>query len=146
MSSWGAQESDADLLCLLPVACRPTMATQISKKRKFCADGVFKAELNEMLMRELAEDGCAPPPPSLTKPPRTKSPLRLFPFNHDRCGIVGCKTTAFCCDLARRCRADSGRYRLALGLVVTRWFEVVGAWKTPCLGGSSWAGPSAPHM
>jgi small subunit ribosomal protein S3e len=33
------------------------MATQISKKRKFCADGVFKAELNEMLMRELAEDG-----------------------------------------------------------------------------------------
>ena len=34
------------------------MATQMSKKRKFCADGVFKAELNEMLMRELAEDGC----------------------------------------------------------------------------------------
>jgi len=33
------------------------MAAQISKKRKFCADGVFKAELNEMLMRELAEDG-----------------------------------------------------------------------------------------
>jgi small subunit ribosomal protein S3e len=33
------------------------MAAQISKKRKFVADGVFKAELNEMLMRELAEDG-----------------------------------------------------------------------------------------
>lgn len=32
-------------------------ATQLSKKRKFVADGVFKAELNEMLMRELAEDG-----------------------------------------------------------------------------------------
>lgn len=31
--------------------------TQISKKRKFVADGVFYAELNEMLMRELAEDG-----------------------------------------------------------------------------------------
>jgi len=30
---------------------------QISKKRKFVADGVFYAELNEMLMRELAEDG-----------------------------------------------------------------------------------------
>ncbi|KAK7604501.1 hypothetical protein V9T40_005687 [Parthenolecanium corni] len=29
----------------------------ISKKRKFVADGVFKAELNEFLMRELAEDG-----------------------------------------------------------------------------------------
>ena len=33
------------------------MATQISKKRKFVADGVFKAELNEFLMRELCEDG-----------------------------------------------------------------------------------------
>merc|ERR1711980_37404 len=35
-----------------------TMATaQISKKRKFVAGGVFKAELNEFLTRELAEDG-----------------------------------------------------------------------------------------
>ncbi|CAH1408147.1 unnamed protein product [Nezara viridula] len=29
----------------------------ISKKKKFVADGVFKAELNEFLMRELAEEG-----------------------------------------------------------------------------------------
>eukprot|EP00403_Amphidinium_massartii_P008799 CAMPEP_0178421114 /NCGR_PEP_ID=MMETSP0689_2-20121128/26482_1 /TAXON_ID=160604 /ORGANISM="Amphidinium massartii, Strain CS-259" /LENGTH=249 /DNA_ID=CAMNT_0020042619 /DNA_START=88 /DNA_END=837 /DNA_ORIENTATION=- len=37
------------------------MATQIqiSKKRKFVADGVFYAELNEFLMRTLAEDGYA---------------------------------------------------------------------------------------
>jgi len=33
------------------------MATQVSKKRKFVNDGVFKAELNEFLTRELAEDG-----------------------------------------------------------------------------------------
>lgn len=33
------------------------MAQQITKKRKFVADGVFKAELNNFLMRELAEDG-----------------------------------------------------------------------------------------
>ncbi|XP_072170795.1 small ribosomal subunit protein uS3-like [Diadema setosum] len=33
------------------------MAAQISKKRKFVADGVFRAELNEFLTRELAEDG-----------------------------------------------------------------------------------------
>ncbi|XP_038974526.1 40S ribosomal protein S3-3 isoform X3 [Phoenix dactylifera] len=33
------------------------MATQMSKKRKFVADGVFYAELNEVLTRELAEDG-----------------------------------------------------------------------------------------
>ncbi|XP_033744076.1 40S ribosomal protein S3-like [Pecten maximus] len=32
-------------------------ATQGSKKRKFVADGVFKAELNNFLTRELAEDG-----------------------------------------------------------------------------------------
>uniref|UniRef100_A0A8C8I6Z2 KH type-2 domain-containing protein n=1 Tax=Oncorhynchus tshawytscha TaxID=74940 RepID=A0A8C8I6Z2_ONCTS len=36
---------------------RPKMAVQISKKRKFVADGIFKAELNEFLTRELAEDG-----------------------------------------------------------------------------------------
>merc|ERR1712194_769409 len=38
-----------------------TMASQaqISKKRKFVADGVFYAELNEFLMRTLAEDGYA---------------------------------------------------------------------------------------
>jgi len=34
------------------------MASQnVSKKRKFVADGVFYAELNELLQRELAEDG-----------------------------------------------------------------------------------------
>jgi len=33
--------------------------SQISKKRKFVADGVFYAELNEFLMRTLAEDGYA---------------------------------------------------------------------------------------
>ncbi|XP_014674777.1 PREDICTED: 40S ribosomal protein S3 [Priapulus caudatus] len=33
------------------------MTSQISKKRKFVAEGVFKAELNEFLTRELAEDG-----------------------------------------------------------------------------------------
>lgn len=33
------------------------MATPISKKRKFVADGIFKAELDEFLRRELAEDG-----------------------------------------------------------------------------------------
>merc|ERR1712227_120661 len=32
-------------------------AQSVSKKRKFVADGVFNAELNELLIRELAEDG-----------------------------------------------------------------------------------------
>jgi len=34
-----------------------TTSAQISKKRKFVADGVFYSELNELLMRELAEEG-----------------------------------------------------------------------------------------
>lgn len=33
------------------------MAVQISKKRKFVADGIFKADVNVFLPRELAEDG-----------------------------------------------------------------------------------------
>jgi len=33
------------------------MATAVSKKRKFVADGIFYAELNEFLQRELGEDG-----------------------------------------------------------------------------------------
>jgi len=33
------------------------MSTNISKKRKFCADGVFFAELNHLLQEELGEDG-----------------------------------------------------------------------------------------
>jgi len=32
-------------------------SVNVTKKRKFVADGVFKAELNNFLMRELAEDG-----------------------------------------------------------------------------------------
>uniref|UniRef100_A0A2K5XKV5 KH type-2 domain-containing protein n=1 Tax=Mandrillus leucophaeus TaxID=9568 RepID=A0A2K5XKV5_MANLE len=32
------------------------MAVQISKKRKFVTDGIFKAELNEFLTWELAEE------------------------------------------------------------------------------------------
>jgi small subunit ribosomal protein S3e len=34
-----------------------TQQGAISKRRKFVADGVFYAELNELLQRELAEEG-----------------------------------------------------------------------------------------
>ena len=33
------------------------MSAQISKKRKFVADGVFRAELNDFFTRELSEEG-----------------------------------------------------------------------------------------
>jgi small subunit ribosomal protein S3e len=35
------------------------MSAQVSKKRKVVADGLFYAELNEFLTRELGEDGYA---------------------------------------------------------------------------------------
>ena len=35
------------------------MSGQISKKRKFVADGVFRAELNDFFSRELSEEGYA---------------------------------------------------------------------------------------
>merc|ERR1712066_558503 len=50
-------------VCALPLAssscvcCAADSMAAISKKRKFVADGVFFAELNELLTRELAEDG-----------------------------------------------------------------------------------------
>ena len=40
-----------------PPIAADIMATQVAKKRKFVADGVFFAELNELLTRELSEDG-----------------------------------------------------------------------------------------
>ncbi|OLQ08476.1 40S ribosomal protein S3-3 [Symbiodinium microadriaticum] len=44
----------------LPAADLGTMSSaQVSKKRKFVADGVFNAELNEFLARTLGEDGYA---------------------------------------------------------------------------------------
>merc|ERR1712050_739063 len=51
-----------DFVCSCQLFTLRAMATgqsQISKKRKFVADGVFYAELNEFLMRTLAEDGYA---------------------------------------------------------------------------------------
>ncbi|KAG6382304.1 hypothetical protein SASPL_158034 [Salvia splendens] len=50
-------------------------ATQMSKKRKFVADGVFFVELNEVLTRELAEDGYSGVEVRVT-PMRTKIIIR----------------------------------------------------------------------
>merc|ERR1711904_163484 len=41
----------------VPTAYTAMASQNVSKKRKFVADGVFYAELNELLVRELAEDG-----------------------------------------------------------------------------------------
>jgi len=38
-------------------ACSAAQSTTMSKRRKFVADGVFYAELNEFFTRELAEEG-----------------------------------------------------------------------------------------
>ena len=54
------------------------MATPISKKRKFVADGVFYAELNELLMRELvrSRDALRLTPPAASRVAR-RARLRL---------------------------------------------------------------------
>jgi len=39
----------------IPVLAK--MSAQISKRRKFVADGVFRAELNDFFTRELSEEG-----------------------------------------------------------------------------------------
>jgi len=51
-----------------------TPTTQINKKRKFVADGLFNAELNELLARELAEEGYSGVEVRVT-PTRTKDVL-----------------------------------------------------------------------
>ena len=43
----------------LVVSITSNMATSISKKRKFVADGVFYSEINELFCKELAEIGYA---------------------------------------------------------------------------------------
>ncbi|XP_055126016.1 small ribosomal subunit protein uS3-like [Symphalangus syndactylus] len=64
---WGPEEMSGEGLRVMISAvgrgssltggARRQDAVQISKERKFVADGIFKAELNEFLTRELAEDG-----------------------------------------------------------------------------------------
>jgi len=65
------------------------MATPISKKRKFVADGVFYAELNEFLMRTLSEDGYAGVEVRVT-PIRTEIIIRAT-RTKDVLGDKGCR-------------------------------------------------------
>ena len=70
----------------LPTAPKPaamSVTQQVSKKRKFVADGVFRAELDEFLRRELGEDGYA----GCVRTPSSLSPRRP----HPPCGVAGCR-------------------------------------------------------
>lgn len=55
------------------------MSGQISKKRKFVADGVFKAELNDFLARELSEEGYSGCDVRVTHARTEVRPLALCP-------------------------------------------------------------------
>ncbi|KAF5935269.1 hypothetical protein HYC85_026398 [Camellia sinensis] len=66
----------------------PKMAAQMSKKRKFVADGVFFAELNEVLTRELAEDRY-----SGVTPMRTEIIIRATRTFSDQRADIGCTET-----------------------------------------------------
>merc|ERR1712080_791130 len=91
-----------------------TMASQnVSKKRKFVADGVFFAELNELFTRELAEDGCSGVEVRQTparheiiiRATRTQNVLGEKVLNRGLCAVA---------------QAESLRYKLLGGLAVRR--------------------------
>lgn len=53
----------------------------ISKRRKFVADGVFYAELNEFFQRELAEEGYSGVEVRVTPTVTDISTFALFPYD-----------------------------------------------------------------
>merc|ERR1740128_207230 len=89
------------------------MATQVSKKRKFIADGVFKAELNEFLTRELAEDGYSGVEVRVT-PAKTEIIIMATRTQNVLAEKVA---TRGLCAIAQ---AESLRYKLIGGLAVHR--------------------------
>ncbi|KAG5895330.1 hypothetical protein JTB14_000600 [Gonioctena quinquepunctata] len=99
------------------------MATTISKKRKFVGDGVFKAELNEFLTRELSEDGYSGVEVRVT-PTRTEIIImatrtdRVLGEKNRRILLYGEKVAnRGLCAIAQ---AESLRFKLIGGLAVRR--------------------------
>ncbi|KAI5336752.1 hypothetical protein L3X38_016020 [Prunus dulcis] len=88
--------------------------TQTSKKRKFVADGVFFAELNEVLTRELAEDGYSGVEVRVT-PVRTQIIIRATRTQN----VLGEKGRRIR-ELASVVQKHSLRYKLLGGLAVRR--------------------------
>eukprot|EP00775_Hariotina_reticulata_P013582 gene13582-13707_t len=106
------------------------MATNISKKRKFIADGVFYAELNELLTRELAEDGYSGVEVRQT-PMRTEIIIRAtrtqnvlvqkrFSFPPETVELYAEKVANR--GLCAVAQAESLRYKLLGGLAVRRMY------------------------
>ncbi|XWS17472.1 hypothetical protein CRYUN_Cryun33cG0070800 [Craigia yunnanensis] len=101
-------------------------AAQISKKRKFVADGVFFAELNEVLTRELAEDGYSGVEVRVTpmrteiiiRATRTQNVLEAIQFPENSVELYAEKVNnRGLCAIAQ---AESLRYKLLGGLAVRR--------------------------
>jgi small subunit ribosomal protein S3e len=65
----------------------------ISKRRKFVADGVFYAELNEFFQRELAEEGYSGVEvrvtPTVTDISTSQPREEAVPYPFDRLGEIG---------------------------------------------------------
>ncbi|KAL6496472.1 Small ribosomal subunit protein uS3y [Orobanche gracilis] len=103
------------------------MTTQMSKQRKIVSDGVFFAELNELLTRELAEDGYSGVEVRVT-PVRTEKGRRIreltsvvqkrFKFPENSVELYAEKVSnRGLCAIAQ---AESLRYKLLGGLAVRR--------------------------
>ncbi|KAE8294903.1 40S ribosomal protein S3 [Larimichthys crocea] len=100
------------------------MAVQISKKRKFVSDGIFKAELNEFLTRELAEDGYSGVEVRVT-PTRTEIIILATRTQNKRFGFPEGSVELYAEKVATRglcaiAQAESLRYKLLGGLAVRR--------------------------
>ncbi|MEW5314153.1 MAG: hypothetical protein WDW38_005670 [Sanguina aurantia] len=99
------------------------MSIAISKKRKFIADGVFYAELNELLTRELSEDGYSGVENVLGEKGRrirelTSVVQKRFKFPVDSVELYAEKVNdRGLCSIAQ---AESLKYKLLGGLAVRR--------------------------
>merc|ERR1712018_599838 len=95
------------------MAAEPREPRPMSKKKKFVLDGLFKAELNELLWRELAEDGYSGVEVRVT-PNRTEIIIlatRTQNVHAEKVANRGLCATAQC---------ESLRYKLLGGLAVRR--------------------------
>ncbi|EDL16387.1 ribosomal protein S3, isoform CRA_b [Mus musculus] len=116
------------------------MAVQISKKRKFVADGIFKAELNEFLTRELAEDGYSGVEVRVT-PTRTEI-IILATRTQNVLGEKGRRIRELTAVVQKRFGFPEGSVELYAEKVATR-----GLWPAMVCFGSLWrVGPRAARL
>jgi small subunit ribosomal protein S3e len=100
------------------MASSAVAAQQMSKKRKFIADGVFKAELNKFLMKELAEDGYSGV--EVRKTPKRTEVIILATRTQSVLGEKGRRIRELTSLVQKRFRFDEGQVELYAEKVANR--------------------------